>query len=88
MTTLPDSYLDDLKNGSCLVIFTKKDGTVRKMHCTLKESLLPKQTDLEENIQKKKPNPDVIAVWDIEAAGWRSFCKDSVTEFHKSHEGI
>jgi hypothetical protein len=66
--------------GPVNVIFIKKDGTERKMRCTLKPSLLP-QTDLEEAVQKKTPNPDVLAVWDLENEGWRSFRFDSVIGF-------
>jgi hypothetical protein len=60
------------------VLFVKKDGTERQLICTLKPDLLPVQTDLEEAVQKKTPNPDVLAVWDIENKGWRSFRYDSI----------
>lgn len=63
------------------VLFVKKDGTERRMVCTLKPDLLPSQTDLEEAVQKKTPNPDVLAVWDLENKGWRSFRYDSVIGF-------
>jgi len=53
------------------------------MVCTLKPDLLPAQTDLEEAVQKKTPNPDVLAVWDLENQGWRSFRYDSVIGFTK-----
>ena len=58
------------------VTFTKKDGTFREMRCTLHESYLPPMmcdTEI-----KTKDNPDVLAVWDIEVKGWRSFRLDSV----------
>ena len=70
-----------LKTGIVTVTFIKKDGTERKLRGTLKEDLLPAQTDLEEAVQKKTPNPDVLAVWDIENNGWRSFRYDSVIGF-------
>jgi hypothetical protein len=59
----------------------KKDGTQRTMLCTLMPGSLPAQTDLEEAVQKKTPNPDVLAVWDLENKGWRSFRYDSVLGF-------
>jgi hypothetical protein len=59
-------------------LFVKKDGTERQLICTLKPDLLPVQTDLEEAVQKKTANPDVLAVWDIENKGWRSFRYDSI----------
>jgi len=69
-----------LRSGNCTVVFTKSDGTERKMLCTLQENAIPaaepKKTD-----RVKKENDDVLAVWDLEANGWRSFRFDSVTQF-------
>ena len=61
------------------VTFTKKDGTERVMQCTLKPDLLPK-TDpiLSENKKEKKSNPKILAVYDLEANGWRSFTIKSI----------
>jgi hypothetical protein len=70
-----------LQTGIAEVNFVKKDGTQRKLLCTLMPSELPAQTDLEEAVQKKTPNPDVLAVWDIENKGWRSFRYDSILGF-------
>lgn len=67
-----------LHEGDVKITFKKKDGTSRTMTCTLREDALPKQTDLEEQIQKKKKNTDVLAVWDLEKQGWRSFRYDSI----------
>lgn len=74
---LKSQLITDIVN----VTFIKKDGTERKMRCTLREDLLPAQTDLEEAVQKKTPNPDVLAVWDLENEGWRSFRYDSIIGF-------
>lgn len=80
-----NDYLKNaLHNGVVSVLFVKKDGTERKMLCTLKSDLLPAQTDLEESVQKKTPNPDVLAVWDVEAQGWRSFRFDSIIGFSEN----
>lgn len=76
-----DNALKSLKNGICKVLFTKANGEDRLMHCTLNESILPEQIDIEEAIQKKKPNPNAVAVWDTEVGGWRSFRWDSIKEF-------
>jgi hypothetical protein len=75
--------LDALHNGICVITFIKKSGEERVMSCTLNAEILPEQIDLEEAIQKKVPNPDVLAVWDTEKGGWRSFRWDSVKEFKK-----
>lgn len=79
-----DNVVKSLKNGVCKVVFTKANGDNRVMHATLNESMLPEQIDLEEVIQKKtkKPNPNVLAVFDVEAKGWRSFRWDSLKEFN------
>jgi hypothetical protein len=58
--------------------FVKKDGTVRVMTATLKADKLPAQVDLEEAVQKKAVNPDVMAVFDLINQGWRSFRWDSL----------
>lgn len=72
---------DLLRKTICKVTFKKVNGDTRVMHCTLNESELPPQIDLEEHIQKKKPNEDVLAVWDVESKGWRSFRWDSIIEW-------
>jgi hypothetical protein len=82
-----NNYLREKLQSSVLnVTFVKKDGTERKMTCTLKADHLPAQTDLEEAVQKKAPNSDVIAVWDVEKAAWRSFRYDSIIGFTEASE--
>jgi CMP-N-acetylneuraminic acid synthetase len=72
-----------LHENVCTVTFTKVNGDERVMRCTLKTDLLPAQQDIEEAIEKKskKPNPDVLAVYDLNAAGWRSFRWDKLKDF-------
>jgi hypothetical protein len=60
--------------GVINVQFTKKDGSLREMRCSLQEQYLPSLMGKVET----KDNPDVLAVWDIEVEGWRSFRIDSV----------
>ena len=83
MTINKENVISSLKEQVCKVVFTKANGDTRVMHATLKESMLPQQTDIEEQVQKKskKPNPNVLAVFDVEAKGWRSFRWDSIKEF-------
>ena len=66
-----------LRDGVCTVTFTKTNGEERVMKCTLVDSYLPDQIDVEEYISRKK-NDDICAVWDVEKEGWRSFRVDSV----------
>jgi hypothetical protein len=78
-----ESLLQSLRANVVEVHFNKADGQSRIMKCTLKKNLLPEsyQTSLEEQQEEKtfhQENPEVIAVWDIEKVGWRSFRIDSV----------
>ena len=70
-----------LQTGIAIVTFLKKDGTQRVLRCTLSPTELPARVDLEEGVQKKTPNPDVLAVWDLENKGWRSFRYDTILGF-------
>jgi hypothetical protein len=66
------------------VVFTKKDGTERTMHCTTRaipEEFLP----TEEPEAPGKPTPDhLFKVFDLEAKGWRSFTIANVISFTPS----
>lgn len=70
-----------LRDGICVAKFTKKNGEQRVMSCTLNEQILPTAPEGE---GKKKPNPDVLSVWDTEVNQWRSFRWDSLSQFHMS----
>lgn len=76
-----DLIAESARAGNIRVTFTKVNGDVRIMNCTLRAESLPRQTDLEEHTTKK--NPNVLAVWDIDSVGWRSFRIDSVTAVEK-----
>ena len=78
-----------LKHGPVTVIFTKKDGTERTMLCTTNENLIPQvihETNTDNPIDfpvgksPRKVNPDLMSVYDLEAAGWRSFRWDSLKQ--------
>ena len=62
-----------LKVGPATVTFTKKDGTERVMKCTLNPEQLPKVEVKEDKEPRKQKTDDVVAVYDLEASGWRSF---------------
>lgn len=72
--------------GVISVKFTKKDGSLRNMRCSLQEKYLPPLMNDAETTTKD--NPDVLAVWDIEAKGWRSFRIDSVMSMTISMERV
>jgi len=67
-----------LKLQEATISFTKKDGTKRKMLCTLAESKIPSEK-LPKNSGKSKSD-DALAVFDVEKNDWRSFRWDSVTK--------
>lgn len=69
--------IEQLKSGPTTIKFTKVDGTVREMNCTLSEEYLP-ATQGENLKQSRKENPDVQTVWDIDKGAWRSFRWDSL----------
>ena len=68
-----------LHKGVVKVIFTKKDGTERTMLATLNEELIPEDKK-PKGTGKKKDNGETVAVYDVEADGWRSFNIDSIKE--------
>lgn len=72
--------------GVITVKFTKKDGTLREMRCSLQEKYLPPL--MNDTEVATKDNPDVLAVWDIEFHGWRSFRVDSVMSMAISMEAF
>jgi hypothetical protein len=68
--------------GMVKVTFTKKNGSSRIMRCTLASHLLPVYafSDNGEEKKEKATTAGVVAVWDTENDGWRSFRIDSITE--------
>jgi hypothetical protein len=75
-----DHLLGDLKVHVCEIHFTKVNGEFRKMRCTLRNDLLPSNTDMAhlDEEHKKEPNLSTIVAWDVEKNGWRSFRIDTV----------
>jgi hypothetical protein len=61
-----------LRSEIVTLSFTKKDGSQREMLCTTMEEHIP-QTSNTSVVSK-----DLVTVWDLENAGWRSFRFDSL----------
>jgi hypothetical protein len=59
-----------LRTWEAKITFTKKDGTERVMHCTLKEGVVVPHEKTTDRV--KQPKDDLLSVWDIEAQGWRT----------------
>lgn len=65
-----------LRSGVYTVEFVKKDGSQRKMCCTLMESEIP--SEFTPKGTKKTISNDSLSVFDVEVNGWRSFRYDSI----------
>ena len=71
--------IQELHDRNCKVIFRKVDGTERTMICTLNEGAIDNGDVAKREVKSR--NGNVIAVWDVENKGWRSFRVDSVISF-------
>lgn len=67
-----------LREGVVRVTFMKKDGSERKMLCTLSESEIPSEK-MPKGTGKAKSD-EALAVFDVENQEWRSFRFDSILE--------
>jgi hypothetical protein len=66
-----------LKTNTVEIVFTKKDGSMREMKCTLMEDKIPDA--VKPKGSSKTQNRDSIAVFDLVKQEWRSFRFDSIT---------
>lgn len=83
MTFTREQLSQMLHSGECVVEFTKINGDVRSMPCTLNESLVPpapvhvtntdNPIDFPTPKKVKKENLDVLSVWCLDKKEWRSF---------------
>ena len=88
--TLEDLDLDDrnreirhlLERHDCEVTFTKVNGELRTMPCTLKESAIPaKPADVgSKSNEKRLQKMDVLSVWCLDKSEWRAFKVANVKE--------
>lgn len=58
-----------------VVTFTKVDGSIRSMRCTLIADKI-----LAETSGSSKPSNEVVVVWDLDKEAWRSFKFDSIID--------
>jgi hypothetical protein len=84
-----DEIITLLQAGVCEVTFTKVNGEIRQMPCTLKSELLP-VADVNKLHEEKtrKQNPDNLSVWCTDKNEWRSFKianVQQITPLHKTH---
>ena len=80
-----EEMLESLQSSVNMVTFTKKDGTIRDMKCTLVSSYLPVKEEVASNSTTKSPrtpsSTDSISVYDIENNGWRAFNLSNVISY-------
>lgn len=75
-----EELIEALKYNVCTVTFTKVNGEVRVMPCTLRADIVPayeRKTPIKEATDKEKAT---VSVWCTDANAWRSFRVDSVTD--------
>jgi WYL_2, Sm-like SH3 beta-barrel fold len=86
--TLDDLDLDDrnrelrnlLSKHDCEVTFTKVDGTVRTMPCTLRTEAMPARVVTEEYQTTRLYKPETLSVWCLDKSEWRAFKVANVRE--------
>ena len=66
-----------LHEGVKTITFTKTDGSQRVMKCTLQAAALP-PVDPDKTPVARKTSDEALAVWDVDAQGWRSFRYDAI----------
>lgn len=71
-----NEIVPQLKECVATVTFTKVDGTLRIMKCTLKSDVLPEANTNAKSTRTVSEN--ILPVWDIENNGWRSVRLDSI----------
>lgn len=57
------------------VTFTKADGSIREMKCTLKEGIAP-------TVEDPKTSDFLCVVWDVEVNQWRSFKFENIKQIN------
>jgi hypothetical protein len=80
------SIQSELVKGPLLVTFTKKDGALRDMKCTLAEWLVPQPEVIDTSPRVVAENNNLIKAYDLEKQAWRSFNVDSVISIFDTNE--
>jgi hypothetical protein len=68
-----------LGKNDCEVTFTKIDGSVRTMPCTLREAALPPR-EVTESKNTRELKPETLSVFCLDKNEWRSFRVMNVIE--------
>jgi WYL_2, Sm-like SH3 beta-barrel fold len=80
------ALINKLKHGVYFVTFTKSNGEVTTMECTLNGNLIP--TPPENSLRYMAPTPGTIRVYSLDRGAWRSFVISRVSNFvRKQNDG-
>lgn len=74
-------FKEALHNNVVEFSFTKKDGSTREARGTLLENFIT-TTSTSTNSKKKPAN--IIAYWDLDKEGWRSFKEENLISYNIS----
>jgi hypothetical protein len=74
-----------LHKNDCEVTFTKVDGSVRTMPCTLREAAMPAREAAEFH-QTRAYRPETLSVFCLDKNEWRSFRVMNVTNIKVLNE--
>lgn len=77
-TEFRDWLADYLLENQIKVTFTKKDGTLRTMHCTRNVSLIP--VEKHPKGSSKQESTSSLSAFDLEINDWRSFTLSTITK--------
>ena len=69
-----NELVENLRFGIVTVVFKKVNGDLREMTCTLSRDVVPPTPPSND----KKPNKDIIPVWDTDKKAWRSFRLENI----------
>ena len=72
--------LHDENAKDLCITFTKKDGTVRDMRCTLSAGRIPADKTPTNEGKSSQTSGSAVRVFDTEKQEWRSFRWESVTK--------
>ena len=65
--------IEKLQSNVVQIIFTKKDGSIRVMSCTLDSNIVPPSKPT-----NRKKNDEILPVWDLQKGAWRTFRLENV----------
>ena len=80
-TDTRNRYLRELlSQHDCEITFTKVNGELRTMPCTLRTEAMPQRVVTEEYQTTKIYKPELLSVWCLDKSEWRSFKVNNVKE--------